>query len=465
MSKVTKEELLKKADLPNRQSESWHPFYKGKIEVVPKCKIDSIDDFGVWYTPGVARSCKIIEEDIKKNNSYQKAYEHTGKWNAVAVVSDGSRVLGLGDIGPEAGMPVMEGKALLFKYLGGVDAYPICVDCHDAESIIQTVKNIQPSFGGINLEDIAQPKCFEVLDTLRADKDLRIPVWHDDAQGTAAITVAGVINALKIVGKKKEDVQIALIGAGAANITIARLIRSMGIPSRNLYLVDSRGILHPNREDKERLQKYYKQKWEFALESNGEGRVGGKAEAIKGVDIVIAASKPGPGTIDPAHIKTMNDDAIVFACANPIPELWPWEAKEAGVRVMGTGRSDFPNQINNSLGFPAIFRGTLDVQAVTITDTMCIAASEEIARTAEFLAEERGTQISEEYIVPTMADWQLFPREATAVAMQAIKEGVARIKPSRDEIYQKAETIIKRSQNLTKCMMENDFIKPAPNVE
>ncbi|MFX0117446.1 MAG: NADP-dependent malic enzyme [Candidatus Hodarchaeota archaeon] len=456
----TVDELLRKADEPNRLSEKLHPFYQGKVEVIPKCSIWDFDAFGVWYTPGVARACRMIEAGLKQHD-VQPLYTLTNKWNNVAVVSDGSRVLGLGNIGPEAGMPVMEGKALLFKYLGGVDAFPVCLECHETEEIIQTVKNIQPCFGGINLEDIAQPKCFDILDRLRNDKDMRIPVWHDDAQGTASIEVAGVINALKIVGKKMSEVTVAMLGAGAANISIARVLVGAGLPIRNLMIVDSKGILHPDREDKENLEKNYKQKWHFALNSNCEGRTGGIEVAVKDADVLLCASKSRnrnePPVVPLDALKTMADDAIAFFAANPVPEVWPWEAKECGIKVIATGRSDFPNQINNSLGFPGIFRGTLDVHAYTITDEMVIAVAREIAQTAE----DNEDQFGPDYIVPTMDDWTVFPREATACALQAIKEGTARIKPSRDEIYAKAEAIIRRARELTQSLMKNNFIKPA----
>lgn len=454
------DELLKKAQRPTKLALEYHPFYKGKVEVTPKVSIWDFQAFGVWYTPGVAAPCKVINEDLAKDPpDWSSAYEYTNKWNNVAVVSDGSRVLGLGNIGPEAGMPVMEGKALLFKYLGGVDAFPICVNCHEPEEIIQVVKWIQPCFGGINLEDISQPKCFDVLDTLRADKEMTIPVWHDDAQGTASITVAGVVNALKVVGKKMDDVLITLIGAGAANITIARLLVATGVPAKNLIIVDSKGILHPNRKDKDDLQKNYKQKWHFAEISNGEGRVGDKEVAIKGSDMIVAASKPGPGVITKEMISTMNNDSVVFACANPVPEIWPWEAKEAGARITGTGRSDFDNQINNSLGFPGIFRGTLDVHAYTITDEMVVAAVHAIAGTAE----KNG--LTDSYIVPTMDEIDVFINEAVAVALKAMETGVARVKRSKQDLTDHATAIIKRSRDMTADLMKSGWIKEPPKVD
>ncbi|HHY38996.1 MAG TPA: NADP-dependent malic enzyme [Clostridia bacterium] len=443
---LTKEELLAKAKKPAQDAMIMHPFYRGKIQVVPRCAVRSLDDFAIWYTPGVAEPCKAIKQNK------ELVYEHTCKWNTVAVVSDGTRVLGLGDIGPEAAMPVMEGKALLFKYLGGVDAVPICLDTKDPDEFVKTVKYLQPSFGGINLEDIAQPKCFGILERLR--KEMEIPVWHDDQQGTAAVTLAGLINAVKLVGKKMDEVKISMIGAGAANIRIAWVIIAAGVKPGNIIMTDSKGILHPGRTE---LKEQFKEKWELCLTTNSEGRVGGVADAIKGTDVLIALSTPGPDTIKKEWIKTMNDDAIVFACANPIPEIWPWEAKEAGARIVATGRSDFPNQVNNSLGFPAIFRGALDVRAKTITDEMCIAAAEELAR----YAEEKGL-LSEEYLIPTMDEWEVFPREAAAVGAKAVEQGVARINVSKEDLYKKAEELISMAREETKLLMEKGLIPPAP---
>lgn len=447
--KVTKEELLEKAKEPAKKAMKWHPFYKGKIEVAPKVQVKSFDDFGVWYTPGVAKPC----EDISKNP--QKVYEHTNKWNNVAVVSDGSRVLGLGDIGPEAGMPVMEGKGLLFKYLGGVDAFPICVDAHDPDDIVQFVKWLAPSFGGINLEDISKPKCFHVLERLREEMD--IPVWHDDQQGTAAIELAGVINGLKVVGKDLDAVEIGLIGSGAANLCLARTLLQAGVPEKNLYLADSTGLLHPGREDLDK--ETTPEKYKFAQKTNKEQQEGGLKELIEGKDVVVAASKPGPDTIKKEWLKGMNKDAILFAVANPIPEIWPWEAKEAGVRVVGTGRSDFPNQINNSIGFPGIFRGTLDVRAETITDEMHIEAAYAIAE----VAEERG--LEEDNLVPTMDNTEVYIRQAVRVGLKAMEQGIARVELSEEELREKAEKIILKSRDQTKSMMDNGFIEDAPPIE
>lgn len=443
------EEKIRKAYLPAELSNKYHPFYEGKIEIIPRVPVRTFDDFAIWYTPGVAEPCKKIAAERSA------AYKLTNKWNNVAIVTDGSRVLGLGDIGPEAGLPVMEGKSLLFKYLGGVDAFPVCLGTKDPDSIVQAVLWLQPSFGGVNLEDIAQPKCFYILDRLR--KEAEIPVWHDDQQGTATIVVAGAINAVKIIGKKMRDITIAMIGAGASNIRIAKLMIAAGVNKKNIIMVDSKGILNAQRKDIEMRRNEFSEKWEMCIESNLEQRDGGIAEAMKGVDFVIAASKPGPGVIRDEWVKDMANDAIVFAIANPVPEIWPWEAKNAGAKIVATGRSDFPNQVNNSLGFPGIFRGTLDVRANTITDGMCLAAAKELAR----IAEDRG--MSEDYIVPLMNDYEVFPREAAAVAEKAIEEGIARVKRSRSEILKRAAEIIARARNEANFLMERGFIRPPPS--
>jgi len=427
-----------------------HAFYRGKIETALKCSINSFDDFGIWYTPGVAAPCREIQEDPAK------AIEYTNKANAVAVVSDGSRVLGLGNIGPMAVLPVLEGKALLFKYLGGVGAFPIVLDTQDPEEIIQAVKWMAPGFGGINLEDFSNPKCFYILDRLREELD--IPVWHDDQQGTASITLAGVINAVKLVGKDLDKVAYCVIGSGAANIAFVRILIRAGVPASNIILVDSKGILHPGREDLEADKAANPYKWQYALETNAEGRTGGTAEAIAGTDVLIAASKPGPDTIKKDWLTAMNKDAIAFVMANPIPEIWPWEAAEAGVRIVGTGRSDFPNQINNSIGFPGIFRGTLDVFAKTITDEMAIAAAYSIAKTAE----DKG--LNEEYIVPTMMETDVFINEAVAVGLKAIEQGIARRTLTADELRAEAEAKIPHAQAEPKSLMQAGIIAPAPEI-
>lgn len=447
--KPTVEELLAKAKKPARLAPPLHRFYEGKVQVMPKCAITSPKDFAIWYTPGVAAPCREIHADK------DKSFELTNRWNYVAVVSDGTRVLGLGDIGPEAAMPVMEGKALLFKYLGGVDAFPICLKTKDPEEIIHACELIEPSFGGINLEDIAKPKCFYVLE--KAREKLQIPVWHDDQQGTATVILAGLINAFKIVGKDPKESLITLVGAGSANVRTAYVLIRWGIKPGNIIMVDTKGIIYPGREDIKKEENQWK--YDLSQKTNAEGRRGDISEAFKGADAVVAASKPGPGTIRKEWVATMADNAIVFACANPIPEIWPWEAKEAGAKIVATGRSDFPNQVNNSLGFPAIFRGVLDVKAKTVTDDMCIAAAQELAK----FAEERG--MHEEDILPRMEEWEVFPREAVACALKSIDQGVARVKPSRQELYERAVAIIQNARESLKVLMKEGLIRQPPPEE
>jgi malate dehydrogenase (oxaloacetate-decarboxylating) len=446
-SPIDVEALLAKAKQPSIDALRLHPFYRGKVEVALKARVRDFKDFAIWYTPGVAAPCRAIAENP------ELVYEYTHKWNTVAVVSDGTRVLGLGDIGPKAGLPVMEGKALLYKYLGGVDAWPIMLDTKDPDKIIETVLLIQPGFGGINLEDLSQPKCFRILDTLHVQAE--IPVWHDDQQGTATVTLAGLLNALELVGKSIGNARIAFIGAGAANVACARLIFAAGADPARCRVVDIKGLLHKGRRDVELRKAEFVDMWKMCQSTNPEGLEGGIEEAMKGADVVIAFSQPGPGTIRPEWIKGMAEDPIVFACANPVPEIWPWEAKEGGAAIIATGRSDFPNQVNNSLGFPGIFRGTLDVRAKTITDSMCFAA----ANTLAGMAANKG--LSPDHILPKMDEWEIFPREAAAVAAKAVEEGVAGKQISYQEELENAASIIRRSRNLTQTMMAEGFIPEA----
>jgi malate dehydrogenase (oxaloacetate-decarboxylating) len=445
--KPTVEELLAKAKKPAQLSSPMHRFYEGKMQVIPKCSVRNIDDFAIWYTPGVAAPCREIQADP------DKSFELTNRWNYVAIVTDGTRVLGLGDIGPEAALPVMEGKALLFKYLGGVDAFPICLRTKDPDEIVRICKALEPSFGGINLEDIEKPKCFHILE--KAREQMQVPVWHDDQQGTATVILAGLINAFKIVGKKPKESIITLVGSGAANIRTAYVLMKWGVKPGNIILADSKGVIYKGRADITQEEDPWK--YDVTQKTNGEGRTGDLAAAFKGVDAVVAASKPGPNTIKKEWIKTMANDAIIFACANPIPEIWPWDAEDAGARIVATGRSDFPNQVNNSLGFPGIFRGVLDVKAKTITDDMCIAAAQELAG----YAEERG--MSEKDILPRMDEWEVFPREAVACALKSIEQGVARVKPSRQELYERASAIIMNARQSTELLMKHGLIKQLPS--
>ena len=443
-----KEELLARAEAPVAEAMRLHPFYRGKVEIALKSPVRDSGDFAIWYTPGVAGPCRAIAAESAA------VYRYTNKGNTVAIVSDGTRVLGLGDIGPAAALPVMEGKALLFKYLGGVDAVPLCVEAAEAEALIQFVKALQPSFGGINLEDIESPKCFEILERLQ--QECTIPVWHDDQQGTALVTLAGLLNALKIVGKRIDRVRIALIGAGAANLCTARLLIAAGADPGRITICDSKGILHRRRKD---LDAGQPQKQALARMTNRENRSGTTAVAFQGADVAICLSRPGPGTVEQEWVRQMAPQAIVFACANPIPEIWPWEAHEAGAKVVATGRSDFPNQVNNSLGFPAIFRGILDVRATAITDGICIKAARELAACAP----DGGLNAGK--ILPSMDDQSVFPRVATAAALQAIDEGTARLQFSRAELYQKAEAAIKRARRQTSLLMEHGIISAPPDQE
>ena len=422
--------------------------YGGKVETCPRVPIYGLKDFAVWYTPGVAAVSKAIEE------RKELSFELTNRWNTVAVVTDGSRVLGLGDVGPEASLPVMEGKCLLFKYLGAVDAFPLPLSCSEPSELVDIVRRIEPGIGGVNLEDIAQPRCFHILETLREGMD--VPVWHDDQQGTAAATLAGLLNAVELTGRRPSETKIAFIGAGAANLSNARLAAAAGFDPSNFIMVDSKGILHGDREDIELLEKQNPWKHRWALITNPGKVQGGAAEAMDGADVVVAASKPGPGTLKPGWVRRMSSDPIVFALANPVPEIWPWEAKRAGARVVATGRADFPNQVNNSLVFPSVFRGVLDVRARTITDGMAVAA----ARSLAAFAQQRG--LSEEYIIPEMTEPDLYPSVAADVALEAIREGVARRKASANELFEQAKDMISRARKATRVLLEAGVIERPP---
>jgi malate dehydrogenase (oxaloacetate-decarboxylating) len=438
---------LARARKPAEDALALHPLYPGKVQILPRCPIRDLRDFAVWYTPGVAAPCRLIQAEP------DRVWEHTGRGNRIAVVSDGSRVLGLGDIGPEAGLPVMEGKALLFKYLGGVDAVPLCLRSRSPEELIGAVRMLEPSFGGINLEDIRQPDCFRVLAALQ---DLDIPVWHDDQQGTAVVLLAGLENALAVTGREIGRIRVAMIGAGAANVAVYRLLTSCGLDPRRVVVCDRGGTLHADRADLEARRQELPEKWEICTRTNPERLRGGIAEALEGADVCIAFSSPGPGVIPPDAIRRMARDSIVFACANPVPEIWPWEAREAGARIVATGRSDFPNQLNNSLAFPAVFRGVLDVRARRVTQGMSRAAASALAA----FARERG--IGDDDILPRMDEWEVVPRVAAETALAAQAEGVARLARSREELIARARQIVAEARTATEILMREGVIAPIP---
>ncbi len=418
-----------------------HALYRGKVQVMPKCPIEGGEDFAVWYTPGVAEPCRAIDaapEDV---------YRHTNKGNTIAIVTDGSRVLGLGDIGPEAGLPVMEGKALLFKYLGGVDAVPICLDTKDPDRIVDTVRLLQPSFGGVNLEDISQPKCFSILDSLK--NRLNIPVWHDDQQGTATATLAALTNALKVIGKELTDVRIVMVGMGAANVAVFRVLESVGVDPKAIVACDEHGLLSRERRDVEAHQDAFYDLWRVCTMTNPDNLTGRPGKAFKDVDVCIAFSATGPGIIDPDWIKAMGPDPIVFACANPVPEIWPEDAKAAGARIVATGRSDFPNQLNNSLVFPGLFRGVLDAGASSITNEMIQAAAMELAA----FAEDRGLAV--DHILPAMDDWKVAAAIAAATAATAQDQGIACTALPRETLYKNALRRIGETRQATQMLFEN----------
>ena len=386
-----------------KESLQLHGEWKGKIEVLATVPVESKEDLSLAYTPGVAQPCLEIEKDI------DKSYELTRRHNLCAVITDGSAVLGLGDIGPEAGMPVMEGKCVLFKTFADVDAFPLCVKTQDVDEFVQTVYNISGSFGGVNLEDIAAPRCFEIERKPKEKCD--IPIFHDDQHGTAVITLAGLTNALKVVGKKKEDVKVVTSGAGAAAVSIVKLLLSAGF--RNVTMCDRKGAIYAGREDLNWIKE------EMAQVTNLEKKAGSLADMLVGADVFIGVS--APGTVTTEMVKTMAKDPIIFACANPTPEIFPDDAKAGGARVVSTGRSDFPNQINNVLAFPGIFRGTFDVRASDINEEMKMAAAEALAALIS------DDELTEDYIIPKAFDKRVGPAVAAAVAEAAHKSGVARI--------------------------------------
>ena len=387
-----------------KESLRLHEEWKGKIEVVATVPVKTKEDLSLAYTPGVAQPCLEIQKDV------EKSYDLTRRHNMCLVVTDGSAVLGLGDIGPEAGMPVMEGKCVLFKTFGDVDAFPLCIKSHDVDEIVNTIYLISGSFGGVNLEDISAPRCFEIEKKLKEKCD--IPIFHDDQHGTAIITLAGLTNALRLVGKKKEDVKIVVNGAGAAAISITKLLLTAGC--KNVTLCDRKGAIYEGRQEGMNPVKE-----EMAKITNLEKKAGSLADMLVGADVFIGVSAPKTVTVD--MVKTMNKDAIIFACANPTPEIFPDEAKEGGARVIATGRSDFPNQINNVLAFPGIFRGAFDVRASDINDEMKMAAAEALAN---LISED---ELSEDYIIPAAFDPRVGKAVAEAVAEAARKSGVARI--------------------------------------
>lgn len=435
-----------------RLSEVAHKYYFGKIQVIPKVPVPGFNWFNVWYTPGVSK----VSTNIRDNND--TSFDLSNRGNLVAVVSDSTRVLGDGDCTPPGGLGVMEGKAFLMKYLGGVDAVALCIDSkgkdgkNDPDKIIDFVKMCQHSFGAVNLEDISQPNCFKVLDVLREECD--IPVWHDDAQGTACVTLAGLLNALKLVNKKLSEVKIVCFGAGASNTTIARLIITDGGDPKKLIMFDSQGGLHKKREDIKADKRFYR-KWEIC-ETTNPNCINTMEEAMKDADVLISLSTPGPDTIKKDWVKLMENKSIVFACANPVPEIYPYAAKEAGAYIVATGRGDFPNQVNNSIGFPGILKGALLVRAMKITDNMAIAAAHSLANFAE------KREINPDNIVPKMDEPDVFAIEAADVAMQAVKDNVARVKMTWDEAYQEAKKGIDYSRSLIHSVCDNGFIKNPP---
>ena len=448
-----------------RLSLAGHAFYGGKMTMVPKAGIYGFGWFGVWYTPGVSAISTAIRDNTLRS------YDLSNRSNLVAVVSDSTRVLGDGDCTPSGGLGVMEGKAFLMYYLGGVDAIALCINTHDnpishragfqfdpkaphqhlPEKTIDFVRMAAPSFGAVNLEDISQPNCFKVLDELQ---DCGIPVWHDDAQGTACVTLAGMINAIQLAGKDWQKVKAVFFGAGAANATIIRLLLTEGLAPENVIAFDVKGALHAGRDDIREDLRFFPQ-WNICQRTNPK-RIEDILEACKGADILCALSTPGPDVIKKEWISVMADKAIVFACANPVPEIYPHEAKDAGAFIVATGRSDFPNQVNNSMCFPGLLKGCLLVRASRVTDSMAVAAAHSLAR----MRQKRG--MDPENIMPTMDDVEVFPREAADVAAQAIADGVAQHQITPEEVFQKADRDIKSNREMVQLLMEREKIPTPP---
>jgi malate dehydrogenase (oxaloacetate-decarboxylating) len=435
-----------------RLSESAHRFYGGKLQTAPRCGLFGPAWFNVWYTPGVS----AVSTGIRDDN--ELSFSLSSRGSTVAVVSDSTRVLGDGDVSPPGGLGVMEGKAFLMKYLGGVDAVPLCIDSrgpdgkNDPARIVDFVKMVRHSFGAVNLEDISQPNCYRVLDELR--DSCGIPVWHDDAQGTACVTLAGLLNALELSGKKLSEARLVLLGAGAANSTIARLLIKDGADPERVCLFDNKGGLHAGRADLERDPGSYRQ-WELARRTNPK-RYGTPDQALKDADALIALSAPGPDTVKPAWVASMAAKSIVFACANPVPEIWPHAALEAGAFIVATGRGDFPNQVNNSLCFPGILKGALLARASGISDGMALRCAHSLAD----FAKDKG--LSPSRILPDMEDEGLFAKEAADVAQQAMDEGLARSGLSKQAVYDRASADIASSRALFRTMIAEGAIAPPP---
>ncbi len=427
---MTTEELYKKAL-------ELHSLYKGKVQMISKVPFREYEDLAIYYTPGVAAVSNLIREDK------ESVFEYTNRGNLVAVVSDGSRVLGLGDIGPEAAMPVMEGKALLFKLFGGVDSVALCLKTKDPEKIAEIIETLEPSFGGINLEDVEKPKCFQITD--RLTQSLDIPYWHDDHHGTGLVVLAGLVNAVKVVSKKLEEVRVAVGGTGAGGMAILRFLMMGGVRGENILAFNTGGIVYEGR--KEGMDRWTE---EVARQTNPKRKRGGLYEALDGADVFISATRPGPWITKEA-IKRMARDAVVFSLANPVPEILPEEAKAGGARIVATGRSDYPNQINNVLGFPGVFRGALDIRARKINESMVMAAAYTLAK----LAEAKG--LDEEYITPRATEPEVGPKVAAAVAQAAIKSGVARLTMSSEEVERNTYQLI----NLHQKVMQSLFASPS----